>query len=87
MWKGFLSLCARAFFVRRISRLGIQPDIMDRWPELRAPIVLEGGHSPMLARPAALADALVAVELALERIHKAMAYRRHSLFSSAPGFV
>jgi len=31
-----------------------------RWPDLGAPIVLEGGHSPMLARPAALADALVA---------------------------
>jgi pimeloyl-ACP methyl ester carboxylesterase len=30
------------------------------WPGLETPVVLEGGHSPMLARPAALADALVA---------------------------
>ncbi len=28
-----------------------------------------------------------AVDLALERVHKAMSYRRYSLFSSAPGFI
>ena len=40
----------------------------------------QAGRREILPRQAA-------VELALERIHKAMAYRRHSLFSSAPGFV
>jgi glutamate dehydrogenase (NAD(P)+) len=28
-----------------------------------------------------------AVDMALERVHRAMSYRRYSLFSSAPGFV
>jgi glutamate dehydrogenase (NAD(P)+) len=28
-----------------------------------------------------------AVELATERVRKAMSYRRFSLFSSAPGFI
>ncbi|MAG31333.1 MAG: alpha/beta hydrolase [Deltaproteobacteria bacterium] len=44
----------------RVARFEWLADEASRWPLARPPILLPGGHSPMLARPAELAEALLA---------------------------